>query len=51
MKNLRIGVDKVVGKVSINLLLNAKFVMPAAFVISIIINVPAVAYKAVHLNK
>ena len=41
MKNLRSGVDKVVGKVLINLLCHAK---SAACVISIIINAPAVAY-------
>ena len=41
MRNLKISVDKLVGKVSINLLHHAK---SAACVISIIIDVPAVAY-------
>ena len=41
MRNLQIGVDKLVGKVSINLLHPTK---SAACIINIIIIVPAVAY-------
>ena len=46
VRNLQIGVDKLVGKVSINLLCHAEFITShkvSACVISILIKVPAVA--------
>ena len=39
MRNLQIRVNKLVGKVSINLLCQAKFIASAACVISIIISI------------
>ena len=42
VRNLQIGVDKLIGKVSINSLHHVKFIKSAACVISIIINVPAI---------
>ena len=48
VQNLQIGVDKLVGKVSMNLLHHAK---SAACIISIIINMPAVAYAHSYRKK
>ena len=42
IRNLQIGIDKHVGKVSINLLYHSKYISHC--VISIIINAPAVVY-------
>ena len=44
VRNLQTGVDKLVGKVSINLLCYAKSAACIISIISIIINAPAVAY-------
>ena len=43
VKNSRIGVIKLVGKVSINLLRHAKLIVSATCVISIITDAPAVS--------
>ena len=50
VRNLRIGVNKLVRKVSINLLRHVKFIMSqsATSVISIIIAVPAIAIEVVY---
>ena len=45
MRNLQIGVDKLVGKVSINLLRHTK---SADYIINIIIDVPAAAVAYAH---
>ena len=45
VRNLQIGVDKLVGKVSINLLCHTK---SADYIISIIIDAPAVAAAYAH---
>ena len=53
MRNLRIGVNKLVGYVSINLLGHPMFIASksAACVISIISDVLAVCVEAVHLTS
>ena len=54
VRNLQIGVNKLLGKVSISLLRHSKFSQLHACIISIISHVPAIhnsAVKVVHLNK
>ena len=51
VRNLRIGINKLVGKVFINLLHHAKSAICVISIISIIIDAPAIAYKSWLLVK